>query len=223
MPFGMFIGIDVQARRGCSYAVLDERGGMVESGWLEAGPAGRLDRDLEVLLASHPGARFGVDAPRRPLEAPRDWFWRGGGWRPRADGERGSGRHCEVVVKALGLANPQWTPLAEDAPAWMTIGFRIFAALAPVAPVVEVFPSASYKQLEGDASARATLDFSAFRPGPKDMLDAVMAAVTVREFAAGKGAEVGGGDGLGTIVLPRPAPFNDSEVFEWPEGAPHGE
>ena len=54
-------------------------------------------------------------------------------------------------------------------------------------------------------------------PGPKDMLDAWVAAATVREFVEGRGAEVGGGDGLGTIVLPRPIrePAID-EVMRWP-------
>ena len=38
------------------------------------------------------------------------------------------------------------------------------------------------------------------------MLDARVAAVTVQEFIAGRGSEAGGGDGLGTIILPRPLP-----------------
>jgi hypothetical protein len=61
-------------------------------------------------------------------------------------------------------------------------------------------------------------DFSACKPGPKDMLDAWIAAATVREFVEGRGTEVGGGDGLGTIILPRllPEPVI-KEVLEWPE------
>mgnify|MGYP005849327221 CR=1 FL=1 len=39
--------------------------------------------------------------------------------------------------------------------------------------------------------------------GVKDMLDASVAAITVFEFVKGHGCEVGGGDGLGTILLPR--------------------
>jgi hypothetical protein len=49
------------------------------------------------------------------------------------------------------------------------------------------------------------------------MLDAWVAAVTVREFVNGKGTEIGGGDGFGTIILPRP--LSDpviNEVLEWP-------
>ena len=42
-----------------------------------------------------------------------------------------------------------------------------------------------------------------FVSGVKDMLDASVAALTVYEFINGRGCEVGGDDGLGTIVLPR--------------------
>ena len=53
------------------------------------------------------------------------------------------------------------------------------------------------------------------------MLDAVVAAVTVHEFEAGRGAEVGGGDGLGTIVLPRAIAETETKpgVLIWPQGA----
>ncbi|MBN1458412.1 MAG: hypothetical protein JXA57_02675, partial [Armatimonadetes bacterium] len=54
----------------------------------------------------------------------------------------------------------------------------------------------------------------------RDMIDAVVAAMTVREFCSGRGCAVGGGDGLGTIVLPRALPVASTsmEVFKWPEG-----
>lgn len=209
----MYIGIDVQAARDCPYAVLGENLHLVDSGWL-AGVS--LDDSLLELLSRFPDARFGVDAPRQPLARPREWYWRNGGWRRRAPSERGHGRHCEVVIKAHGVANPQWTPLRADAPGWMCNGFRIFEVLAGRAPCYEVFPSASYRLFEDDPAPATTLDFAHFKPGPKDMLDAVVAAVTVHEFLAGRGAEVGGGDGLGTIVLPRPLPQPRSEVLAWP-------
>jgi hypothetical protein len=38
---------------------------------------------------------------------------------------KGYGRHCKVVIKALELANPQWTPFEyDDANDWMEIGLR---------------------------------------------------------------------------------------------------
>lgn len=50
------------------------------------------------------------------------------------------------------------------------------------------------------------------------MLDAWVAAATVREFHGGRGIEVGGGDGLGAIILPRPLPEPViEEVICWPE------
>ena len=62
------------------------------------------------------------------------------------------------------------------------------------------------------------VDFSACSPGPKDMLDAWLAAATVKEFVKGRGTEVGGGDGLGTIILPRPLPEPViREVLSWPD------
>ena len=66
-----------------------------------------------------------------------------------------------------------------------------------------------------------TVDFAAFADGPKDVVDACVAAVTVREFEAGRGFAVGGGDGLGAIVLPRPPESGlDSAVLRWPGDDP---
>jgi hypothetical protein len=40
----------------------------------------------------------------------------------------------------------------------------------------------------------------------------------VREYVAGRGTEVGGGDGMGTILLPRPLPEPViDEVLTWPK------
>ena len=81
-----------------------------------------------------------------------------------------------------------------------------------------MFPTASYALLQGNTDIRIDADFSACSPGPKDMLDAWVAAATVREFVEGRGSEVGGGDGFGTIILPSPMPEPViEEVFHWPE------
>jgi len=49
------------------------------------------------------------------------------------------------------------------------------------------------------------------------MLDAWVAAATVREFVTGNGTDVDGGDGLGTIILPRPLPNPIiNAVLDWP-------
>jgi len=48
-------------------------------------------------------------------------------------------------------------------------------------------------------------------------IDGINAAATVKEFVNGRGTEIGGGDGLGTIILPRPLPEPViNEVLEWP-------
>ena len=81
----------------------------------------------------------------------------------------------------------------------------------------EVFPSAAYKQLDTDPDARIELPLSQFSRGPKDLLDAVVAAFSVREFMQGLGSAFGGCDGLGEIVLPRPIVHpNFAGVSVWP-------
>lgn len=212
-----FVGIDIQIRRHCCYAVIDGNAILIESGWFSSAEADAVDL---LKRWSKSGQMYvGIDAPRMPLVSKRPWYWSSANrkWIPRK-AQKGNGRHCEVVISAHRLANPQWTPLVKDAPDWMKLGFRLFSALEGLAEVFEVFPSASYASLQGNANVRIDADFSACKPGPKDMLDAWIAAATVREFIAGRGVEVGGGDQLGTIILPGPLPEPViKEVLAWPE------
>jgi hypothetical protein len=160
----------------------------------------------------------GIDAPRMALNAPREWYWRGGQWRHKTNTEKGYGRHCEVVIKALGIANPQWTRLKDDSPPWMELGFQLFQILQDVEHLYEVFPSASYTMLECDQHPPVELSFANFTHGPKDMLDACVSAFTVHAYVHGNGFEVGGGDGLGTIILPGTLPVTESHpVLHWPD------
>lgn len=210
----LFAGIDVQTRRGCPFAVIDQSGNALANGWLEA------ESDIASVtqvLATHArgqGLAVGIDAPRFPLASRRGWYWRNKTWSPVAVSDRGMGRHCEVVLSALGLASPQWTRQEGECPEWMRLGFSLFSTLQLNFDVYEVFPSASYRQLS-EKGMDIRLDLANFDRGPKDMLDAFVAAATVREFVQGRGCEVGGGDGLGTIVLPRPLD-RDSLVHRWP-------
>jgi hypothetical protein len=204
-------GVDVQISRGLAFALLDEDASLVDSGWIEVDAHEGAAKRLRSALARASEARraalhVGIDAPRRPLDAPRERYWEraSGAWRARRRGERGYGRHAEVVVSALGLGRPQWTPPASLAPPWMRLGFLLFDGLARAGSVHEVFPSASYRQLAACREPALTLNLGSFHRGPKDMLDACVAALTVRELVAGRGVEVGGADGLGSIVLPRP-------------------
>ncbi len=220
-----FVGVDVQLSRGCAYAVLDERAVVTDRGWFD--DAAAFSTVLES-LAPYGELVVGIDAPRRTLPSPRAWGLVGGAW---ARVQRDNGRHAELVVKALGLANPQWTPLEGQAPPWMLLGFSLFDAVNDVATASahEVFPSASYRMFEaaataGEATALPTVTFSLerFVQGPKDMLDAIVAAVTVKEYVEGRGCAVGGGDGYGTIVLPRPLTATQAAhpAIWWPLASP---
>ena len=212
-----YLGVDVQSRRKLSFFVCDDVGHVVSSRWLSADedPTPLVD---EVESRGYKIAGIGIDAPRHLLIQPRRWYWKGPkrGWRQRSGSEKGHGRHCEVVVSAHGLAKPQWSPLRDQAPEWMRTGLRLYKRLDSVAKTHEVFPSASYRMLQGEENLTATLDLGQLFRGPKDMIDACIAAVTVREFLAGRGCAVGGGDMLGQLVLPRPIREPIPEVFEWP-------
>lgn len=217
----VYIGIDVQASRGCPYMVLDGNGVAIDSGWLGDNTTQDESNQLRALVNRLRNESdlvvVGIDAPRQALSRPRHWYWNRDKWESR-NRQSGYGRHCEVVVSAYRLANPQWTPIAHEAKDWMKLGFELYDALEGVCTSFEVFPSASYTLLSGNKHPAVTINFSAFRHGPKDMLDACLAALTVREFLAGRGCEVGGGDGLGTIVLPTKLPAGGpSGVLGWPE------
>ena len=213
-PF--FIGVDVQVRRKCSYAVIDTQGVLIDSGWF----SDPVDEFLDIVgrYTINGRTEVGIDAPRMPLVEKRRWYWDGRQRRWKLGrNQNGYGRHCEIVLSAHRIANPQWTPVKDNAPEWMRLGFSLFSMAQRVTGVHEVFPAASYSLLSGDREVKVQIDFSACKPGPKDMLDAWIAAATVKEFAEKRGCEVGGGDGLGTIVLPRPLPEPViDEVQAWP-------
>lgn len=218
----LFIGIDVQIKRGCSYFILNQDLEYVDSGWLKIGSNQEVCSDLLKTIGllevnRYENLAIGIDAPRILLNKPRDWYWRRGRWRPRRAREKGYGRHCEVVIKALDIANPQWTGLSHVCPDWMKLGFGLFDCLSDFDHVYEVFPSASYKMLQEQKKLLVSISFSEFYHGPKDMLDACVAALTVHQFLNNHGSEVGGGDGLGTIILPAPLSVDETNlVLHWP-------
>lgn len=216
----LFLGIDIQTVRPCAFACLDTNGAMIDSGWFQDDPVPEILRMIQSYEKKNLHVSVGIDAPRMPMPAKRAWYWNGikRQWRPRRSIEKGNGRHCEVVISAHGLARPQWTPLERNARAWMKLGFKIFSALENNLQVYEVFPSASYALLSGNRDVKVTMDFSSFAPGPKDAIDACMAAITVCEYCQGKGLAVGNGDGLGSIILPRSLGEKlIEEVMKWPD------
>ena len=211
----MYVGIDVQVSRACSVAIIDGNGLPIDTGWFLE------DEEMFEFLARYRAAiaGIGIDAPRWGLQKKREWYWQQNArsWRSRRPAEKGWGRHCEVVLSASHLANPQMTPLEREAPFWMQLGFRLFDAFQPHWTVHEVFPSASYRQIPNEPMI-ISVDLRGFAPGPKDMLDAYVSAWTVKEYAQGRGCAVGGGDDLGSIVLPRPIECPCPEVLSWPLG-----
>jgi len=101
----------------------------------------------------------------------------------------------------------------------MQYGFEIFEKIGAEYATYEVFPTASYNLFRDDTSAEITFRLGSLASGPKDMLDAYVAAVTLREFVQERGCEVGDGDGLGSIILPRPisTPIEIEAVMRWPD------
>src|ERR1700761_4180016 len=98
----LFLGIDVQVRRPCAYALLDADAKQLGGEWLPSDSAeavGELRRLIDALGGS-PGVAIGIDAPRYALPTPREWSWhRTKGWRPCSTEAEGLGRHCEIVIK----------------------------------------------------------------------------------------------------------------------------
>ena len=198
-----FAGIDVQIKRGCSYYIIDEDKNYVASGWIKENiPQSFNNLFLELTNNNLEQIAVGIDAPRMPIKKlrKRSFDKMTNSWIEN-DIEK-LGRECEVIIKSYNIANPQWTQTLKDSPEWMQLGFNIFSELKNFPYVYEVFPSASYRMLEKE-KLMYELCLNDFVSGVKDMLDASVAAITVYEFISGRGCEVGGEDGLGTIVLPR--------------------
>lgn len=200
----LFAGIDVQISRGCAYYILDSEKKYVTSGWVIKEVAAASFKKLFGELTDNQSKiiAIGIDAPRMPLNKLRTRYFdrKKNNW--SLESKQSNGRECEVIIKSYNLANPQWTKTFEESPGWMKLGYNIFSHLKNFSFVYEVFPSASYKMLEKENLAYE-LCLNNFTGGVKDMLDASVVAITVYEFVNGRGCEVGGDDGLGTIVLPR--------------------
>lgn len=219
-----YMGIDIQVKKGCSFFIVDEQAETIDSGWVDGSShvetAKNLYKIAQDLTVDHKKIAIGIDAPRMPLKDKRPFYWNGkkGLWRKRSKREKGHGRHCEVILKSFGIANPQWTRLEVECEDWMRLGFEIYMQMKDFDNVFEVFPSASYHMLKADRNLKVTINFSNFYKGPKDMVDACISAMTVYEFVHGRGTEVGNGDGLGSIILPRQLKdVKSSEILYWPK------
>lgn len=198
-----FVGIDVQVNRGCCYYILDENKKYVSSGWMNDNIAQSF-RKLFMEISDNDTTKIaiGIDAPRMPLKnfRRRSFNKKSNDWID--DKIEKIGRECEVIIKSFNIANPQWTRTLKDSPDWMKLGYSIYKSLKDFPFVYEVFPSASYGMLKNE-NVKFELCLNNFAGGVKDMLDASVAAITVYEFINFRGGEVGGEDGLGTIILHR--------------------
>lgn len=198
-----FVGIDVQISRGCCYYIIDENKNFVINGWIKENIPQTLNKILTDISNNKVRTiAIGIDAPRMPIKKFRNRSYdkKSNSWIDNSD--KKLGRECEVIIKSYNIGNPQWTRTLDDSPDWMKLGYSIFDSLKDFPFTYEVFPSASYKILEKENLAYE-LCLNNFTGGVKDMLDASVAAITVYEFINRRGCEVGGNDGLGTIILPR--------------------
>lgn len=197
-----FAGVDVQISKGCAVYVIDQRKRWKDSLWIRHRIPEELKNYFLQLCHHRPeDIAIGVDAPRMPLKKLRNRYFhlRKGQWIERP--KESIGRECEVLINAFRIGNCQWTNTFDHSPEWMKLGFEIFTRLEVFPHLFEVFPSASYRMFSV-RPATVEINFRDFSGGMKDMLDAAVAALTVFEFMHGRGCEVGGEDGMGSIVLP---------------------
>jgi hypothetical protein len=186
------------------------------SGWLSGSNCevvhglGEL-RDRHSQTGCSPLA-VGIDAPRAPLNSPRPWYWNGprARWRPCRSSDGGNGRHCEIVIAAHRLANPQWTPCRP--PSRMDATWFRLVCLPCRTRVVAKFSVRIVRAAGGGSPLRIGVRLNEFAQGPKD---SSMPARLPPRFGSlqGRGCAVGGGDGLGQIILPRPLPKPIEEVL----------
>ncbi len=96
----IFVGIDIQGKRGCCFAALQNDGTFVASGWFRD-PAEEVVSLVNSLKPTCT-VSVGIDGPRQPLPFPRKWYWnrRASTWTERTE-QRGYGRHCEIMEASL--------------------------------------------------------------------------------------------------------------------------
>ncbi|MBW3619986.1 MAG: DUF429 domain-containing protein [Actinobacteria bacterium] len=146
-------------------------------------------------------------APAVGVDAPDRWSLAHHAGDDRLPGKFRTARCGEIQLRhEFGYPVPWTTPVATGArTGWMEVGFEVHAALRPVAgEVVEVFPHAAFLHLAGrrtlpakasPAGARVRADLLAARLDvdagelllwSADALDALAAALTARDVAAGR-------------------------------------
>jgi predicted nuclease with RNAse H fold len=194
----LLVGVDVQ---GDELIVAFRRdGSFLPPGRVAATAVEVRDHALQLRQDAQERVLVAIDAPRRYLAAPRLWRLNNGGvW---VVANLPSGRHCEIIVRRLGLANPLWTPPATQPIPWITLGQQLFTVCEAAGfTTIECFPTASYTcfgqmnniilNIPGEMFAHSRL--------AHDILDACVAALTADLFLAGNATELGGDDGYMNI------------------------
>ena len=70
----VFVGIDIQERRGCCFAILQDDGVVEKSGWFGEDPVAEVVSLVNNLKDKY-NVSVGIDGPRYPLPSPRKWYW----------------------------------------------------------------------------------------------------------------------------------------------------
>lgn len=208
MERSLHIGLAPGLAGRTAFMVLDGAGNFLDAGFFEGCLPTELVRQIEAGLAAGLAVLAGVDAARHAL--PRLRYWE---WEPTAERWvrllRGTsaGRHAEIILRAHGFRETRWT----DRTAGAASMFQALHAL-PGTVIYETCAEASFQALDPGSPLP-----SQSAPAEGSLEHATLAATTSREFFAGRGQEIGGGDGLGTIILPRPLRRRIAGVLEWPD------
>jgi predicted nuclease with RNAse H fold len=205
---GRFVGIDVGART-LHCAGIDGSGTLPDRALLPAEDAAALARWCAGAAA------VAIDAPKAPSTAPH-------AGEERLAPKFRSARCAEIE---LGRRYGSWVswvaPQGPPFPGWMDAGFRAFATLraAGASELLEVYPHACFRELTGGRrlarkqtragrNERAELlgatgvriDDAAERS--HDLLDALVAALTARDWSRGRARRVTCGHDESAIWLP---------------------
>lgn len=217
MDRGLYIGLDPGKARRCAFSVVDHLGNFLDAGFFDGAIPHSLTRRMTEGIHSGMLVAVGIDGARHLLSQPRQWDWdeRETGWKKLPSGTE-AGRHAEIVLRAYGFRDCRWTGPATSASDRHLYTLSLYATCQALRGV-EVHETCA------QASAQA-FDSPGDRLGLPENLeanlaDATLAAGSAREFRQGRGLQVGGGDGLGAITLPRPLALAIPGVLEWPEAA----
>lgn len=216
MDRSLHIGLDPGESNRTAVSILDGLGNFVDAGFFEGPLPSDLIRRITDWLAAGDCVAVAIDGPAHPLSRPRYWDWLPAANRwVRSLRPSPAGRHAEIILRAHGFHTTRWTGLASSAATASPDSVSALYARCQAIPRLQV------REVCAQVSIFA---FDALSPEPDypdapeaNLTHAALAASTSREFSLGRGMEVGGGDGSGAILLPRPLSPLIPGVLHWPE------